>query len=76
MQQIIGILSVVACIYELEKFTEGSTEHREKLVQLASVSLLALSSFVGCLGAINGSVRILSCVSDDSTKIQKNKKLF
>ncbi|XP_049308387.1 protein late bloomer [Bactrocera dorsalis] len=58
---IIGILSVVACIYELEKFTEGSAEHREKLVQLASVSLLVLSSFVGCLGAINGSVRILCC---------------
>ncbi|XP_011178823.1 protein late bloomer [Zeugodacus cucurbitae] len=58
---IIGVLSVVACIFELEKFTDSSAEYREKLVQLAAVSLLTLSSFVGCLGAVNGSVRILCC---------------
>ncbi|XP_054739626.1 protein late bloomer-like [Anastrepha obliqua] len=58
---IIGILSVVACVYELEKFAEGSAEHMEKIVQLAAACLLVLSSFVGCLGAVNGSVRILCC---------------
>ncbi|XP_036343788.1 protein late bloomer-like [Rhagoletis pomonella] len=58
---IVGILSVVASVYELEKFAEGSAEHMEKIVQLASAGLLILSAFVGCLGAVNGSVRILCC---------------
>ncbi|XP_067634272.1 protein late bloomer isoform X2 [Eurosta solidaginis] len=58
---IIGTLSVVACVFELEKFTEGSAEHMEKIIQLVSAAVLVLSTFVGCLGAVYGSVRILFC---------------
>uniref|UniRef100_W8BTL3 Protein late bloomer n=1 Tax=Ceratitis capitata TaxID=7213 RepID=W8BTL3_CERCA len=58
---IIGVLSVGACVYVLEKFSEGSGEHLEKFVQLGAACLLVLATFVGCFGAVHGSVRILCC---------------
>ncbi|XP_037954027.1 protein late bloomer-like [Teleopsis dalmanni] len=56
---IIGILAIVAGVYELEKFTDGSAEHTEKIVQLAAASVLVISAFIGCCGAVNGSIKIL-----------------
>ncbi|XP_016940362.3 protein late bloomer isoform X2 [Drosophila suzukii] len=56
---IVGILAVLAGVYELDKYNDGSTEHIDKYVQLGMAGALILAGLIGCMGAILGSIKVM-----------------
>ncbi|XP_061395776.1 protein late bloomer [Musca vetustissima] len=59
MSVVLGILAVVASVFELQKYSYGTPDFTEKLVNIGISSVLVISAFVGCCAAVNGSVKML-----------------
>uniref|UniRef100_A0A1B0FIL1 Tetraspanin n=1 Tax=Glossina morsitans morsitans TaxID=37546 RepID=A0A1B0FIL1_GLOMM len=57
---IFGILGVVESALELQKYNYGSLDYTEKVVQIIMGVALVVSAFIGCGGALNGSLKLLS----------------
>ncbi|XP_023291945.2 tetraspanin-8 [Lucilia cuprina] len=56
---IFGILGVVESVFELQKYNYGSPDFTEKIVQIVIGTVLVISAFIGCCGAVHGSVKML-----------------
>ncbi|KAM7343184.1 tetraspanin 42Eo [Cochliomyia hominivorax] len=56
---IFGILGVVESVFELQKYNYGSPDYTEKILQIIIGTVLVISAFVGCCGAVHGSVKML-----------------
>ncbi|TMW42602.1 hypothetical protein DOY81_012318, partial [Sarcophaga bullata] len=50
---IFGILGVVESVFELQKYDYGSPDFTEKIVQIVIGTVLVISAFVGCCGAVH-----------------------
>ncbi|XP_075166523.1 tetraspanin 42Eo [Haematobia irritans] len=56
---IIGILTAVASVFELQKYSFGTPDFTEKIIHIGIGAILVISAFVGCCAAVNGSVKML-----------------
>ena len=54
---------MVESVFELQKYDYGSPDFTEKIVQIVIGTVLVISAFIGCCGAVHGSVKILILVT-------------
>lgn len=59
---------MVESALELQKYNYGSLDYTEKVVQIIMGVALVVSAFIGCGGALNGSLKLLSLVKKRQTE--------